>query len=128
MNTDEATVNPDGSTTFQQQTPGGGDGATSDEEIPFDGAQEDTLKAVTKGGIDPAFFVLFAFFLFVGLYYYFAIRKKAEESEDDYFANLDGEKVWYYFISSFTLHYFPQAFPHLLLLPRSSENTSMPIV
>jgi len=93
--TEEATINPDGSTTM------GG------EDIPLNnanqgeesfGSQQETfednippLEDLSKG-IDPAFYLIGAVLLIAALYYYFVYRKK-DEDEDDFFASVDMEKV-----------------------------------
>ena len=92
MSTEEATINTDGSSTFQEQTQPP-DNTTTEGEIPFDGNNDDTIKNIVEKGIDPAYYVLFGFIVIAILYYFFVIRKKAEESDDDFFTSLDGEKV-----------------------------------
>ena len=84
----EATVNPDGSTTFEEppvnetmgNETGGGEG--------FDGAEEEIMEK----GIDPVWYLLAALGVFAVLVFLFRRRKK-DENEDDFFSNLDGEKV-----------------------------------
>lgn len=81
--TEEATVNPDGSTTFE----GGEDeafNATAEEE--FIGMEEEVVK-----GIDPAIY-LGLFVVFLGLLWFFVLRSRNKE-EDEFFAELDVEKV-----------------------------------
>jgi len=85
--TEEATVNPDGSTTFE-----GGEeafNATADEG--FDaGEQEDIVEDIVKG-VDPAIY-LGLLVLVLGLLWFFVLRKRSKE-EDEFFAELDVEKV-----------------------------------
>ena len=89
---EEATVNPDGSTTFEPpppETDGAEEGAGFDEgESPF---EEETLKAAVEEGIDPAIYLLAGAVVLAFLYFVFVYRKK--EDEDDFFAELDVEKV-----------------------------------
>jgi hypothetical protein len=94
-NAEEATVNPDGSTTFE--TPpaedshtytgddGGGAGPEGFEQLP--------LEEVLVKGIDPAFYLLALVALLGVLYYVFVYRRKLADDEDEFFANLDGVKV-----------------------------------
>lgn len=85
--TEEATINPDGSQTFEDEPPPMNDTA---------GGEEGTFEAVPEEetGIDPAFYLLGAFILFVILYFVYSnMRKKDEDSGDDFFASLDTEKV-----------------------------------
>jgi hypothetical protein len=98
-NPEEATVNPDGSTTFSEAPPtdapdgtfaGGADDSDSMPPPVDEETMQDAMKAA--GGIDPAFYVLIGFVIIVGLYYYFFIHKKSEEDEDEFFTSLDGEK------------------------------------
>ena len=77
-------VNPDGSTTFE----GAGDESTMPpvEDAGADGAFE---KAVA--GTDPLFYLaLVACALGVLFFIYY---RRSKEDEDDFFTNLDGEKV-----------------------------------
>ena len=79
--TEEATVNPDGSTTFE-----------SDETFNTT-AEEDTIfveEEVVKG-IDPAIY-LGLVLLALGLLWFFVLRSQNKE-EDEFFAELDVEKV-----------------------------------
>lgn len=81
--TEEATVNPDGSTTFE----GGEDeafNATGGEEEIF--VEEEVIK-----GVDPAIY-LGIFVLVLGLLWFFVLRS-ANKEEDEFFAELDVEKV-----------------------------------
>jgi hypothetical protein len=92
--TEEATVNPDGSTTFE--TPGAGAGAGGGEEQ-FQGdaggvPPEEVMEEIVKG-TDPALYLLIAVALVGFAYYWFIFRKKNDEEEDDFFSNLDGDKV-----------------------------------
>mmetsp|Transcript_7403 Transcript_7403/g.16837 ORF Transcript_7403/g.16837 Transcript_7403/m.16837 type:complete len:294 (-) Transcript_7403:90-971(-) len=85
--TEEATVNPDGSTTFESdqtnQTFGGGD-----EEVPPP-VNEETIQEAAKG-TDPAVYLGLVVLLLVVMYFVYRLRSKKEE--DDFFSDLDGEK------------------------------------
>mmetsp|Transcript_34900 Transcript_34900/g.51910 ORF Transcript_34900/g.51910 Transcript_34900/m.51910 type:complete len:315 (-) Transcript_34900:230-1174(-) len=94
--TEEATINPDGSTTFEsseQPSPvPDADDADFGDEIPD--MDEETLKgaAAAQGGIDPIWLVLVG--AIIGLLVLYAIylwRKKSEET-DIFFTELDGDK------------------------------------
>jgi hypothetical protein len=91
MSTEEATVNPDGSTTFE--TPPVEETAGEGFEAPPMGDEEDMMEEVVKG-IDPAFYLLGAVILFAIIYFILAMRKKKDaDNGDDFFASLDTEKV-----------------------------------
>ena len=85
---DEATINPDGSQTFE--TPP----APEETEPLFNetatGGDEEAFEAVEATGVDPAIYVLVGLVFLVAIYFFF-LRKK--RSTDDFFYNLDGEKV-----------------------------------
>ena len=84
---EEATINPDGSQTFENEPPPMNDTAGG-EEGAFDAIPEE------EAGIDPAFYLLGAFILFVILYFVISsMRKKDDNNGDDFFASLDTEKV-----------------------------------
>jgi hypothetical protein len=87
--TEEATVNPDGSTTFE--TPGAG----GEEQFQGDAGgvpPEEVMEEIVKG-TDPALYLLIVVALVGFAYYWFILRKKNDEEEDDFFSNLDGDKV-----------------------------------
>jgi hypothetical protein len=96
MNAEEATVNTDGTSTYDDSTTsppennGTSGGEEFDEPPSFDG--EEIIKNV-KPGVDPAVYFLLAVIIFAALYYYFVYRKKSAVDEDSFFSNLDGEKV-----------------------------------
>ena len=90
---EEATINPDGSTTFEDT--GGADSAGGD--IPNMGedsttAGEETVEEVIKG-TDPALYLALTV-LFLGIVFIFVqLRKRKKNAEvDDFFSNLDGDK------------------------------------
>lgn len=87
---EEATVNPDGSTTFDSP-PGGGEGFDQEtfDTPPLD---EDTMEEVAKG-VDPAIYLIIAVVVFIVVYIFFVKKKKEEEDADGFFSNLDGDKV-----------------------------------
>jgi hypothetical protein len=81
-------VNPDGSTTFEG---GAGEESTMPpvEDAGADGAFE--KAATAAAGTDPLFYlVLVALALGVLFFIYY---RRSKEDEDDFFTNLDGEKV-----------------------------------
>lgn len=83
-------MNPDGSTTFESSSdiPT----AVPADEIPLGGDEEEVLKAAAESsGVDPALYVLMGVVALVILYF-LAFRKKAQ-SNDEFFSNLDGDKV-----------------------------------
>lgn len=83
---EEATVNPDGSTTFE--------GAGGEEAYnATSGGEEDTIfveEEIVKG-LDPAIY-LGLFVVVVAVLWFFVLRSKNKE-EDEFFAELDVEKV-----------------------------------
>lgn len=93
MSAEDATINPDGSTTFDETPPTGDAGADAggDGESFFQEKAQEGLSADAEG-IDPAFYLLGAAFIVVVIYFLF-FRTKSEESEDDFFTELDGDKV-----------------------------------
>jgi hypothetical protein len=88
---EEVKIDPDGSTHFE-----GGEESTmppveetiNETEGVFD---EETVEELVKG-TDPAIYLLLALVI-IGVFYFLYSRRSKEESEDDFFANLDGEKV-----------------------------------
>jgi hypothetical protein len=96
----EATVNPDGSTTYEDTTTAGSAGGSGPEDATnggngFEdaGGAEETFEELVVKGIDPAFYLIGATILVVILYYFFVMRKKSDDDEDDFFSNMDCEKV-----------------------------------
>jgi len=90
MSTEEATINPDGSQTFADPDPTAGE--SMGDEIPEDIPTEDAEEIVT--GTDPAIYLALAALAFVLIFIVLRMRrKKASADVDDFFSNLDGEKV-----------------------------------
>lgn len=144
---DEATVNPDGSTTYEQQPPlsgpagepstgsssssseTGGNGGAFHETPVFDNTQDPLKEAGTTGGIDPAVYLVVGVLLIIALYYFFFRSKKDTDESDDFFNNLDGEKVrmiWLiddsrraYFLNSINFFLLPVV-AHFPLFPISA--------
>lgn len=88
MSAEEATVNPDGSATFEEPPVTEDAGAGADEPPIMD---EEKVEEIAQG-IDPAVYLLIAVVIFGALYYFFVYRKKKDDS-DSFFAELDGDKV-----------------------------------
>ena len=87
---EEATVNPDGSTTFDGSSEPDFEDATTDNM--FDDA-ENSAPVMDDTGVDPAVYVLVALAVFVVIALLVKKRRAArEEEDDDFFSNLDGEK------------------------------------
>mmetsp|Transcript_461 Transcript_461/g.1029 ORF Transcript_461/g.1029 Transcript_461/m.1029 type:complete len:289 (+) Transcript_461:142-1008(+) len=85
---EEATVNPDGSTTF------GSEGAAGEDVPPNMGGEdfEEAAEEIAKG-IDPAFYLIFAVIIVGGLFLYNLLKKRKDNANmDDFFSNLDGDK------------------------------------
>lgn len=85
-------VNPDGSTTYD----GYGAGGSGDEESTMppvmDDAEGEPMMDEMIKGIDPAIYLLCTVILLAILYFVYA-RKSRSDDYDDFFTNLDGEKV-----------------------------------
>lgn len=89
--TEEATVNPDGSTTFSYAGDEAGSSGAGSEETPDMGAGAGA-EEITKG-TDPALYLMLAVLAFIALFMFLQLRKKNKNAEvNDFFANLDGEK------------------------------------
>lgn len=95
--TEEATVNPDGTTSFASEE-GGDAGAGADDAPPsgdeadFDteggGIPQDVMK-----GTDPAIFLFLGFLLIAIIWFFFYYRKRKDQADSEaFFSNLDGEK------------------------------------
>ena len=87
----EIKIDPDGSTHFE----GGEESTMPPVEEATDGTEgafdEETIEELVKG-TDPAIYLLVSVIL-IGLFYFLYWRRSKEENEDDFFNNLDGEKV-----------------------------------
>lgn len=95
MSAEEATVNADGTTTFDEpqdndSNGAGGNGEEFNDPPIFD--TEEVIKAA-KPAVDPAVYFLLAVIIIAAAYYYFIYRKKTTVNEDEFFSNLDGDKV-----------------------------------
>lgn len=90
---EEATINPDGSQTFAEDpTAGAGDAGAAGEEIPEDAIPE--TEEVVIAGTDPAIYLALAALAFVFIFVVLRMRRKRANADvDDFFSNLDGEKV-----------------------------------
>lgn len=89
---EEATVNPDGSTTFDDA---GADSAGADagaaDDIPDMGGEE-AAEEIVKG-TDPALYLALAVLVFGVMFIFYQLRKKRKNADvDDFFSNLDGDK------------------------------------
>ncbi len=94
---DEATINPDGSTTFDDATAssssGGGGGGESSPNFDAGADEETTANDIVVKGIDPALYLALAVAAIAILFVYIRLRKKrSNASVDDFFSNLDGDK------------------------------------
>ena len=83
MSQQEATINPDGSTTFESEP--------NSEQFGTDGIGAEEVL-VTK--VDPAFYLLgFAALLMLAIGFVMYRQRKARAETDEFFTQLDGEKV-----------------------------------
>ena len=84
--TGEATVNPDGSTTFENA-----EETTFTADEGFEGAE---IPPLGPKGYDPAIFLVLGFVAIVAIWYFLYSRKSKKENEDfSFFSELHGEKV-----------------------------------
>jgi hypothetical protein len=94
---EEATINPDGSQTFPDADPtaGAGDaGADAGEDMSDDIPEEEIVT-----GIDPAIYLALAALAFILIFVVLRMRRKRANADvDDFFSNLDGEKVSHYLL------------------------------
>jgi hypothetical protein len=88
---EEVKIDPDGTTHFE----GGEESTMPPVEETTDGTEgvfdKETVEELVKG-TDPALYLLLAVAI-LGLFYFLYWRRAKEQVEDDFFANLDGEKV-----------------------------------
>jgi hypothetical protein len=93
--TGEATVNPDGSTTFTDAADdsSGADFDNTTDSIPnMDEETADAAEEVIKG-TDPALYLAVAVVLFAIIFFYIQMRKKRKnDAIDSFFSNLDNDK------------------------------------
>ena len=96
---EEATINPDGTQSFPNPT--ASDAGTEDEGIPEDIPEETIIdNDSSTGGIDPAIYLALAAVVFAILFIVMRRRRKRATADvDDFFSNLDGEKVSFFFIA-----------------------------
>lgn len=83
-------MNPDGSTTFEANQPFNGteEGfAGSGEEVP-----PETMEEVVTKGADATIYIVIGILLIAVLYMVYRYQKK-KDGDDDFFSELDGEKV-----------------------------------
>jgi len=89
MDTEEATVNPDGSTTFNDAGDGADSAGAADEDMP---GTNETVEEIVKG-TDPALYLALAVVAIFAIFIFLQLRKKRKNAEvDDFFSNLDGDK------------------------------------
>ncbi|KAL7521641.1 hypothetical protein ACHAWX_006314 [Stephanocyclus meneghinianus] len=92
--TEEATINPDGSTTFQDPDPTATKPDADDGSIPDDmpTMDDESAEEIVKG-IDPAIYLALAVVAFAIIFVVLRMRRKRASADvDDFFSNLDGEK------------------------------------
>ena len=93
---EEATINPDGTQTFPNPTASDA-GTEEDAGIPEeDNTADETIldNDESTGGIDPAIYLALAAIVFAILFIVMRRRRKRATADvDDFFSNLDGEKV-----------------------------------
>mmetsp|Transcript_25925 Transcript_25925/g.46749 ORF Transcript_25925/g.46749 Transcript_25925/m.46749 type:complete len:301 (+) Transcript_25925:63-965(+) len=86
--TEEATVNPDGSTTFNDAGDGTDSAGAGGEDMPDMEGAEEIIK-----GTDPALYLALALVVFAAIFFFLQLRKKKKNAEvDEFFSNLDGDK------------------------------------
>lgn len=93
--TEEATVNPDGSTTFNDASGGadsaGAGGGGGGEDMPHMDAGQAAEEIAKR--TDPALYLALAVIAFIAIILFLQLRKKRKTAEvDDFFSNLDGDK------------------------------------
>lgn len=101
---EEVTINPDGSTTFDDAGSaagsgsadasggdnGGGNGNGYSEDS---SSSSDDGFVPPRGGVDPALYLALAVLVFALLFAYLQLRKRRKNADvDDFFSNLDGDK------------------------------------
>jgi len=97
---EEATINPDGSTTFNNAagdtdgTDGGAGetGGATGEDSNTTGSDEETVEEIAKS-VDPALYLALAVLAAGLLFIYSQLQKRRKNADvDDFFSNLDGDK------------------------------------
>ena len=93
---EEATVNPDGSTTFDDAGTGA-DSSAGGEDIPNmmgdESTADETAEEIIIKGIDPALYLALSVLIVGILFIFYQLRKKRKNADvDDFFSNLDGDK------------------------------------
>lgn len=91
---EEATINPDGSATFDDAA-GSGAEDSAGEDIPnmMGGEEESTTEEILAKGTDPALYLALTVLFFGIIFIFLQLRKKRKTAEvDDFFSNLDGDK------------------------------------
>lgn len=90
---EEATINPDGSQTFTEDPTASTGDAGAGEEMPEDGSSIPEAEEIVAG-TDPAIYLALAALAFVLIFMVLRMRRKRASADvDDFFSNLDGEKV-----------------------------------
>jgi hypothetical protein len=88
---EEATINPDGTTQFPSDSQPQSAPSPDTAEPPPN--PYETAQPASATGIDPALYLIAAVVL-AGLFFYFFVhRKRSQQKEDNFFLELDGEKV-----------------------------------
>jgi len=89
--TEEATINPDGSTSFTEDATDAGFDKEG-EESGAEGAEDAAAETVRKG-TDPAIYLALAFIGAIIIYYFYYTRNKKKQSEQEsFFFEMDGDK------------------------------------
>ena len=90
---EEATINPDGSATFDDAAGSGADSAGEDIPNMMGGEEESTTEEILAKGTDPALYLALTVLFFGIIFIFLQLRKKRKTAEvDDFFSNLDGDK------------------------------------
>jgi hypothetical protein len=90
--TEEATIHPDGTTTFESGNATAGDVPPADEDVPpvmDEDMKEEMLQ--TPSGTDPALYLGLVVLLIAAIAFYVWYSNK-KQNEDDFFSELDMDK------------------------------------